>query len=52
MIAIRELDTWPGENVGIISTNRDEYPPYEVPIDGICIIGQVIWFASQLVRDE
>jgi hypothetical protein len=40
------------KNVRIISVNKDEYPPYEVDVDDVRIIGQVIWFARQLVRDE
>lgn len=51
-IVIKELEHLASGNVRIISTNRDEYAPYEVSIDDIRIIGQVIGFARQLARDE
>jgi phage repressor protein C with HTH and peptisase S24 domain len=35
--------------VRVISENRDEYPPYEVDQADLRIIGQVIWFARELV---
>ena len=50
-ILIKRLDILAGGNVRVISDNR-LYQPYEVPHRDLRIIGQVIWFARQLVRGE
>ncbi len=36
----------------VINDSRTEYTPYEASIKDIRVLGQVIWFARQLVRVE
>jgi phage repressor protein C with HTH and peptisase S24 domain len=49
LIYIKKLELLVGGRVMVISENRDEYPPYEVDQAELRIIGQVIWFARELV---
>jgi phage repressor protein C with HTH and peptisase S24 domain len=51
-INIKRVEAMSGGLVRIISDNREEYPSYEHPTDQIRILGQVVWFARQLVREE
>jgi phage repressor protein C with HTH and peptisase S24 domain len=49
LIYIKKLELLVGGRVRVISENRDENPPYEVDQAELRIIGQVIWFARELV---
>jgi len=49
-ISIKRLELLIGNKARVISDNRQEYPPYEVDLAELHIIGQVIWFARELVR--
>lgn len=51
-IVIKRLENIVGGRVRIISDNRAEAPPYEAEARDIRIIGQVIWFAGELVPKE
>ena len=52
MIMIKRLDVLADGMARIISDNRDNYPPYKQRLSDIRILGQVIWFARQLVRPD
>jgi phage repressor protein C with HTH and peptisase S24 domain len=51
-IMIKRLENLVGGRVRIISENRTEFPPYEAEARDIRIIGQIIWFARELVPRE
>lgn len=48
-ILIKRLDPMAGGKCRVISDNKEVYPPYEVNLNEIRIIGQVIWFARQMI---
>jgi phage repressor protein C with HTH and peptisase S24 domain len=48
LIQIKRLESR-GEKIRIISDNSSLYQPFDLPSDQIRIIGQVIWFARQLI---
>jgi phage repressor protein C with HTH and peptisase S24 domain len=50
-IMLKRLERLPGKRVRIISDNRI-YPPYDVPEGDIRLLGQIVWFARQLVRPD
>ena len=49
---IKRLETLVGGHIRSISDNKQEFPPYEAPAADLRIIGQVIWFARELVTRE
>jgi phage repressor protein C with HTH and peptisase S24 domain len=51
-IMIKRLENIVGGRIRIISENRLEFPPYEADARSVRIIGQVIWFARELVSRE
>ena len=51
-IMIKRLENLVGGRIRIIADNRTEFPPYEAEARDIRIIGQVIWFARELVPRE
>lgn len=51
IVQIKRLESR-GKNIRIISDNSSIYQPFDLPSDQIRIIGQVIWFARQLVLDR
>jgi len=51
-IMIKRLEPLVGGMIRVISDNRAEYPPYDVPRRDLCVIGQVIWYARELVQRE
>ncbi|PKN67158.1 MAG: hypothetical protein CVU57_04195 [Deltaproteobacteria bacterium HGW-Deltaproteobacteria-15] len=51
-IMVKRLENLVGGRVRIIADNRTEFPPYEAEARDIRIIGQVIWFARELVPRE
>lgn len=51
-IIIKRLELMASGQICVISDNRAEYPPYEANPASIRILGQVIWYARQLVREE
>ena len=50
-IMIKRLELLPDQKVNVISDNKG-YSPYIIGCDTIRIIGQVIWFARELVKKE
>jgi len=51
-IMIKRLEPLVGGMIRVISDNRAEYPPYDVFRNDLCVIGQVIWYARELVQRE
>jgi len=51
-IMIKRLEPLVGGMIRVISDNRAEYPPYDVFRKDLCVIGQVIWYARELVQRE
>jgi len=49
-IAIKRLESLPEGMIRILSDNRREYPPYETNAQDLRILGQVIWYARELVK--
>lgn len=49
-VLLKRLDLLYGGRVRIISDNKEEYPSYVVDAADLRIIGQVIWYARELVR--
>jgi phage repressor protein C with HTH and peptisase S24 domain len=50
-VMIKRLELLPDQKVNVISDNKG-YSPYIIGCDTIRIIGQVIWFARELVKKE
>jgi phage repressor protein C with HTH and peptisase S24 domain len=50
LVYIKRLQKLPGGRLHIISDNERESPPYEARASEIRIIGQVIWYARELVK--
>jgi phage repressor protein C with HTH and peptisase S24 domain len=50
-IMIKRLELLPDQKFNVISDNK-RYSPYIIGCDAIRIIGQVIWFARELVKKE
>ncbi len=51
-ISIKRLELMAGTNVRIISDNKSQYPAYEIDRVTIRILGQIIWFARQMIRSD
>ena len=51
-IMIKRLEPLLRGTIRVISDNRTEYPPYEAQIRDLKVIGQVIWYARELVQRE
>jgi len=51
-IVIKRLAHLAGGRIRIISDNKAEFPPEEVSLPDIRVLGRVIWFARELVREE
>lgn len=49
-ISIKRLELLVAGQVRVISDNRTEYPPYEVDLPDLRIIGRIIWYARELIR--
>ena len=51
-IIIKRIEVLTGGRLMVLSDNRAEYPPYEASTKDIRVLGQIIWFARQLVWTE
>lgn len=51
-IMIKRLELLTDNCVRVISDNKATYSPYEINMPELRILGQVIWYARQLVRPE
>jgi phage repressor protein C with HTH and peptisase S24 domain len=51
-VVIKRLELLAGMRVRIISDNRTEFPPYEVPLRDLRILGQIIWYARELIKRD
>jgi transcriptional regulator with XRE-family HTH domain len=49
-ISIKRLKNLVGGRVRVISDNKDEYEADDVPLDELQVIGQIIWFARELIK--
>ncbi len=49
---VKHIENIVGGRVWIFKASRDEFLPYEADARDIRIIGQVIWFARELVPKE
>lgn len=49
-IMVKRLDPLFDGSVRVISDNKTEYPMYSVPAGDIRVIGQVVWYARELIR--
>lgn len=47
-VLVKRLSIRPGNEVQVISDNREEYDPYIIDLDSLNIIGEVVWLARQL----
>jgi hypothetical protein len=50
-IHLKKLSPMPGGTIQVISDNKEEYPPYSADQKDVYVIGQVIWFCRQLIRE-
>jgi hypothetical protein len=50
-IHLKKLSPRPNRVTQVISDNKAEYPAYAVGQDDLHVIGQVIWFCRQLIRE-
>lgn len=48
--AVKRIEYGVSGKARIISDNTDDYPPYEADTHDIIIVGQVVWFARELVH--
>lgn len=51
-VMIKRIAPRPGDKVLVISDNKDEYEPYEASRQDINVLGQVVWFARSLVKND
>lgn len=51
-IIIKRLSLRPGNKVQVISDNKEEYEPYTADLKDIHVIGQIIWFARELTKQD
>ena len=51
-IMMKRLELMTDRSVRVISDNKATYPPYEIDLTELRILGQVIWYARQLVRPD
>jgi phage repressor protein C with HTH and peptisase S24 domain len=49
-ISVKRLERLPGGRIRLISDNRAEFPAYETDLRAIRILGQIIWYARELVK--
>jgi len=49
-ISVKRLERLPGGRIRVISDNRTEFPAHEADLRAIRILGQVIWYARELVK--
>lgn len=50
LAAVKRLEMGLKDKIRIISDNVAEYPPYEADLSDIIIIGQIVWYARELVK--
>ncbi|WP_051283995.1 LexA family transcriptional regulator [Desulforegula conservatrix] len=50
LAAVKRLEMGLKDKIRIISDNVAEYPTYEADLSDIIIIGQVVWYARELVK--
>lgn len=50
LAAVKRLELGLRDKIRIISDNVAEYPTYEADLSDIIIIGQVVWYARELVK--
>jgi phage repressor protein C with HTH and peptisase S24 domain len=48
-ISVKRLELLATGRVRIISDNRAEYPPYEMELADLRILGRIIWLARELI---
>ena len=51
-ILIKRINLKASGDVQVISDNKTEYPPYDIHLSELRILGQVIWYARHLVSGE
>lgn len=49
-ISIKRLEFITANRIRILSDNRDKFPAFEASLSELRILGQVIWFARELLR--
>jgi phage repressor protein C with HTH and peptisase S24 domain len=49
-ISVKRLERLADGRIRVISDNRTEFPPYETGLEDIRILGQIVWYARELVR--